>query len=144
MVDTLTTKKRSWNMSRIKASETKPEIRVRSALHRAGLRFRKNVKGLPGKPDIVMRKHSLIVFVHGCFWHQHEGCKDGGLPKSRVEFWAEKLGKNVDRDVMSLAALEKLGWKVVVIWECETEKDELLQRVLQQKVFSNISRNLGS
>jgi len=135
MVDRISEKHRSWNMSRIKAQDTVPEVKVRSLIHRAGYRFRKNVKGLPGKPDVVLRKHNTIIFVHGCFWHQHEGCKEASVPKTRIDFWTEKLGKNVERDKRQYEKLIMSGWNVVTIWECETKKHATLSSVIQERVF---------
>ncbi len=117
-------------MSRVRGKDTKPEKLVRSVLHRLGFRFRKNVSELPGKPDIVLPKYKTIIFVHGCFWHQHEGCKKSHLPKSNVEFWANKLSKNVVRDRESKEKLISDGWSIFVVWECETKKVEELERKL--------------
>ena len=118
-MDTLTREKRSWNMSHIKGKNTKPELAVRSILHRHGYRFRLHRKDLPGNPDIVLPKHKTVIFVHGCYWHRHGGCRFAYTPKSRVEFWTKKFKENVKRDRKNLAALEGLGWKISVIWECE-------------------------
>jgi DNA mismatch endonuclease (patch repair protein) len=121
MVDLWTPEKRSWVMSRIRGKNTKPERTVRSLLHNLGYRFTVNGpknRRLPGKPDIVLPKHHAIILVHGCFWHGHEGCKHFRLPKTRVCWWREKIRANRERDVRNLAALEALGWNVLVIWEC--------------------------
>ena len=123
MSDKLTPEKRSWNMSRIKGKDTKIEVEVRKYLFSKGYRFRKNDKRYPGKPDIVLPKYHVAIFVHGCFWHQHEGCKDATTPKTRTEFWLEKFDKNVKNDRIKQEKLRKLGWKVIVIWECEIKKD---------------------
>jgi DNA mismatch endonuclease (patch repair protein) len=123
MTDTLTKEKRSWNMSRIKAKNTKPEIMVRSRLHRAGYRFRLHVKDLPGKPDIVLPKYNTVIFVNGCFWHQHQECRGGRIPKSRKRYWEPKLLGNVERDKKNIRKLRKLGWRVKVVWECEINKN---------------------
>jgi len=120
-VDNLTTEKRSWNMSHIKGKDTKAEVFVRSLLHRLGYRFRLHRHDLPGKPDIVLPKYNTVIFVHGCFWHRHEGCKLAYTPKSRIEFWGKKFLENSQRDIRNKDALEKLGWKVFIIWECETK-----------------------
>jgi len=122
VTDTLTPEHRSWNMSRIRGRDTAPEKQVRSALHRAGYRFRLHRKDLPGRPDIVLPKHSTVVFVHGCFWHRHQGCRFAYTPKSRVAFWNEKFRTNVGRDRRNLRDLRRLGWKVVTVWECEAER----------------------
>lgn len=129
MVDKISKEHRSWNMSRIKSVNTKPEIIVRKLLHSMGFRFRLNgkvskkynAKGvLPGKPDIVLAGYKTVVFVNGCFWHRHKGCKDATVPKTRTEWWLEKLNKNVERDNKKRIELENDCWKVIVIWECET------------------------
>jgi len=111
-------------MSRIRSRDTGPERLVRSALHRAGYRFRLHRKGLPGRPDVVLPKHRTAVFVHGCFWHRHKGCRFAYMPKSRVESWHEKFRRNVERDQRSTRELRKLGWKVVTVWECEADRPE--------------------
>ena len=123
MSDKLTPEKRSWNMSRIKGKDTKIEVEVRKYLFSKGYRFRKNDKRYPGKPDIVLPKYHVAIFVHGCFWHRHEGCKDATTPKTRTEFWLEKFDKNVKNDQIKQEQLRELGWKVIVIWECEIKKD---------------------
>lgn len=127
MVDRVSKETRSYNMSRIRGKDTKPEIIVRSYLFSRGLRFRKNDKRYPGSPDIVLPKYKTIVFVHGCFWHLHEGCKYAKMPKSNVEFWENKLYGNRDRDERNQNELEELGWKVITVWECELKKDKVEQ-----------------
>jgi DNA mismatch endonuclease, patch repair protein len=110
-------------MSGIRSKNTRPEIAVRRYLHRAGLRFRLGGCGLPGRPDLVLARWNAVVFVHGCFWHRHPGCRFSYDPKSRSEFWQRKFAENVERDRRNLAALRRLGWRPIVIWECEvTEK----------------------
>ena len=131
-MDSLTPSHRSWNMSRIRGKDTQPEVRVRSALHRMGYRFRLHRKDLPGKPDIVLPKYSTVVFVHGCFWHRHPGCRFAYTPKSRVEFWQTKFDRNVERHREVELSLKELGWHVVVIWECETQQPDVLQTVLER------------
>jgi len=121
-MDIWTKEKRSEVMSKILSSNTKPEQRVRKMLTSMGYRYRLNVKGLPGKPDIVMRKHDAVIFVHGCFWHLHSGCRDGTLPKTRESYWHPKLLKNKARDARNMRKLKKDGWKVLRLWECEIEK----------------------
>ena len=123
MSDKLTPERRSWNMSRIKGKDTKIEVEVRKYLFSKGYRFRKNDKRYPGKPDIVLPKYHVAIFVHGCFWHRHEGCKDATIPKTRTEFWLEKFVKNVKNDQIKQEKLRELGWKVIVIWECELKKN---------------------
>lgn len=119
MTDRLTPQRRSWNMSRIRGRDTLPERAVRSALHRAGYRFRLHRKDLPGRPDIVLPKHSIVVFVHGCFWHRHPGCRFAYTPKSRITFWQQKFDGNVERDRRNVRALRALGWRVITVWECQ-------------------------
>ena len=108
---------RSRNMAAVRARDTKPELMIRRALHGAGLRYRLNVRDLPGKPDIVLPRYRAVVFVHGCFWHRHE-CDLFRWPESRIEFWREKLDANAARDVKAADALEEAGWRQAVIWEC--------------------------
>jgi DNA mismatch endonuclease (patch repair protein) len=118
-------------MSRVRGKDTAPEMRVRRALWAAGLRYRIHDKGLPGKPDIVFPSRRIVAFVHGCFWHGHEGCRRHRIPKSRVEWWSAKIRRNIERDADVRMALEAAGWTVLVIWECETEipaKIEALER----------------
>lgn len=109
-------------MSAVKGKDTKPEILVRKWLHAAGYRFRLHVKELPGKPDIVLHKYKTVIFVNGCFWHQHQGCPHAKLPGTHREFWEDKLRKNVARDERNYQELRDLGWKVRIIWECEVKK----------------------
>lgn len=123
MVDTISPEHRSWNMSRIKGKNTKPELIVRSQLHRMGFRFRLHRKDLPGKPDIVLPKYKTVIFVHGCFWHGHKGCKFFVVPKTRTEFWVNKINTNIRNDKKNHRLLKKMGWKVVVCWECQLKKD---------------------
>lgn len=110
---------RSYNMSRIKGRDTKPEDYVRKSLFAHGYRYRKNDKRLPGTPDIVLPKYKTVIFVNGCFWHKHEGCRYFVWPKNNEDFWREKINRNVQRDRNVIASLEKLGWRIIVIWECE-------------------------
>ena len=123
MSDSISPEHRSWNMSRIRSKDTKIEVMVRKYLFSKGYRFRKNDKRYPGKPDVVLPKYHTAIFVNGCFWHQHEGCKNATIPKSRTDFWKEKLEKNVENDRKHVRQLEKDGWKVITLWECELEKD---------------------
>ena len=131
-MDRITPDKRSWNMSRICGANTQPEIAVRSALHKLGFRFSLRRKDLPGKPDIVLPARGAVVLVHGCFWHRHPGCTNSVLPKTRTEFWATKLGRNVDRDQRTLLALTELGWRVLTVWECEIAGRERLEARLTE------------
>jgi DNA mismatch endonuclease (patch repair protein) len=130
--DKLTKARRSWNMSRIKGKNTSPELRVRSLLHRMGYRFRLHVKDLPGKPDIVLPKYKIVIFVHGCFWHRHKGCRNCTTPTNRRAWWLEKLDGNAARDRVHARALRKLGWKALAVWECETEKTNLASKFSQR------------
>ncbi len=123
MIDKLSKEHRSWNMSRIKGRDTKPELQFRKLLHRAGFRFRLHDKTIPGKPDIVLKKYRSVIFVHGCFWHRHTGCKEAAMPKSRTEFWSDKFTKTVERDNHQQEELNDLGWNVIIVWECELKKD---------------------
>lgn len=119
MADVHSKEIRSYNMSRIRAKNTKPEILVRRYLHKKGFRFRLHYSKLPGKPDIVLPKYRLVIFVHGCFWHSHTNCKYAVTPKSNTEWWQSKLRKNFENDLKTRAAIENLGWKVIILWECE-------------------------
>lgn len=112
---------RSENMARIRGKNTKPEIKVRSMTHALGYRFRLHRRDLPGSPDLAFPGRKAAIFVHGCFWHRHQGCPNCTTPKTRTEFWQEKFTKNVARDRKVIADLERLGWRVMTIWECETE-----------------------
>lgn len=119
MVDVVDKLTRSRMMSGIQGKNTKPELLVRKYLHGRGLRFRLHVKKLPGKPDLVFPKYKTVVFVHGCFWHRHAGCKFATTPSTREHYWTNKLSENVARDSYQIAALGGLGWRVLVVWECE-------------------------
>jgi len=117
-------------MAGFRSKNTKPEMLVRRALHRLGYRFRLHRRDLPGKPDIVLPRHRLAILVHGCFWHQHEGCRDARMPRTRQEYWSAKFCRNFERDVATVAALTALGWRVEVIWECEARKPQLTADLL--------------
>lgn len=135
MADVLTPKQRSYNMSQIHGKDTKPEELVRKFLFSQGFRYRKNDARLPGKPDIVLPKYKTVIFVNGCFWHKHEGCKYFVWPKNNAEFWKEKIEKNAARDEKDYELLEREGWHVVVVWECELRKnkrEESLRKVLAE------------
>ena len=119
MADKLTPERRSWNMSRISGKDTKPEITVRKYLTEKGVRYRKNVSGLPGKPDIAIKKYKLAMEIRGCFWHGHSNCERFRLPKSKTEFWADKISKNKNRDMANEIKLADLDFSLYVIWECE-------------------------
>ena len=122
MADNHSPQVRSYNMSRIKSKDTKPEEQVRKYLFAQGLRYRKNVGGLPGTPDIVLKKYKTVVFVHGCFWHKHD-CKRFRWPASNKEYWEPKILHNVERDIKNQEELRKAGWQVLDVWECELKKD---------------------
>ncbi len=118
-------------MAKVRGEDTLPEKLVRSLIHRMGYRFRLHLKDLPGKPDIVLPRHKKVIFVHGCFWHQHEGCPHAARPASNIEYWNKKLDRNMIRDRENMQKLEYLGWKVLVIWECETRDQERLIQTLK-------------
>jgi DNA mismatch endonuclease (patch repair protein) len=134
MTDTLSKNKRSWNMSQIKGKSSNPELIVRSYLHGKGFRFKVNVKNLPGKPDIVLKKYNTLIFVDGCFWHRHKDCKYAYTPKSRKEFWRTKFRNNVKRDKLVNEELGKSEWNVHRIWECEINENNLdsLAKIIKQ------------
>ena len=115
---------RSYNMSRIRSKDSKPEIIVRKFLHAQGFRFRLHDKKLPGKPDIVLKKYKTAVLVHGCFWHAHPECKESHIPATSQEYWKPKIQRTIERDATNETALKALGWHVIKIWECEIEKLE--------------------
>ena len=126
MPDVFTKAKRSEVMSRIKSRDTQPERAVRSMLHKLGYRFRLHRADLPGRPDLVLSRHRTVIFVHGCFWHRHRGCKLAYTPKSRATFWQNKFASNVVRDRRVRSQLVKLGWRVITVWECELRAPEHL------------------
>lgn len=135
MADVLTPLQRHRNMAAIHSTSTKPEIRLRKELWRKGFRYRKNDKRLPGTPDIVLSKYRTVVFVHGCFWHGHKGCKNYTIPKSNTDYWVKKISRNQERDQEVWRQLEAKGWAVVIVWECELEKkrfDDTIYRVMQE------------
>lgn len=130
MTDIVDSKRRSELMANIRGRDTAPELAVRRIAHRMGLRFRLHRNDLPGRPDLVFPKHRLAVFVHGCFWHRHEGCRHASTPKSRIAFWTEKFAANIVRDARQEAALKALGWRVLVIWQCESRDEAAVERRL--------------
>ncbi len=131
MADVMTPEQRSRAMAQVRSKNTKPEMRVRSLLHRMGFRFRLHRRDLPGTPDLVLPKHRAAIFVHGCFWHAHPGCARATVPATRVEFWTGKLARNVERDAQKLRALQAAGWRVLVVWECEIRDAEALETRLK-------------
>ena len=128
MADVHSKETRSYNMSRIRSKDTKPELLARKFLHKNGFRYRLHVKDLPGKPDIVLPKYKTVIFIHGCFWHGHDDCRYFVVPKSRTDWWLEKIHRNKTNDRKAKVALEVLGWKVIHIWECETKTHELFSQ----------------
>jgi len=135
MADNHTPQIRSYNMSQIRSNNSKPEELVRKYLFSRGLRYRKNDKRYPGKPDIVFPKYRIAVFVNGCFWHGHEGCPGFAMPKSRLDYWLPKLNRNRQRDAEIIATLEHEGWNVITVWECELKKalrEERLERLYNE------------
>jgi DNA mismatch endonuclease (patch repair protein) len=129
-MDRISREHRSWNMSRIRGRDTRPEVAVRSVLHGLGWRFRLHRKDLPGRPDIVLVRHRTVVFVHGCFWHRHARCRFAYNPKSNRAFWISKFGSNVARDRRDRGRLRRLGWRVIVVWECQAADRAALTRRL--------------
>ncbi|MGJ4900727.1 very short patch repair endonuclease [Bradyrhizobium sp. HKCCYLRH2060] len=128
MADTITRERRSANMAAIKGSDTKPELAVRRLLWDMGVGYRLHVKGLPARPDIVMKGRRKIILVHGCFWHRHKNCPFAYTPRSQTAFWEEKFAKNVERDERNCSALKALGWDVMIVWECELADANLLRK----------------
>jgi len=130
-MDIWSKEKRSIVMSKIRSKNTKPEIIIRKALFAKGYRYRLHSKLLPGKPDIILPKYTTAIFVQGCFWHYHENCREGRIPSSNSKFWIEKLSKNVERDLKQQRALIELGWNVLIVWECEIEKqiDQVIEKI---------------
>ena len=131
-MDKVTPSKRSFIMSRIRAKDTKPEIVVRKKLFESGLRYRIHVKGLPGTPDIAIKKYKIVVDVRGCFWHGHEKCKFSSKPKTNKSYWLEKIDRNRQRDRANLKELKKMGYRVFVVWECKTKEEKSLMPVVDK------------
>ncbi|MCA9773959.1 MAG: DNA mismatch endonuclease Vsr [Myxococcales bacterium] len=132
MTDRLSSEQRSRLMSRVRNKNTAPEIKVRSVLHRMGYRFRLHRRDLPGQPDIVLPRHRKAIFVHGCFWHQHRGCRKSARPTTRTKFWNDKLDGNVRRDTESIGALRRSGWTPLVVWECQVGDEKTLRKSLHR------------
>ena len=144
MADVHSPETRSYNMSRIRGKDTKPEELVRKRLFSQGFRYRKNDARLPGKPDIVLPKYKTVIFVNGCFWHGHVGCHYFVWPKNNAEFWKKKIGSNIERDAKNYALLAKLGWNVIVVWECELKRSTaeealnlLVHCIVQRQSYGN-------
>lgn len=129
-MDHISVEQRSLNMARIRSGDTRPEIRVRQLLHSMGYRYRLHLSSLPGTPDLVFPSRRCVLFVHGCYWHRHPGCRFSFTPKSHTDFWIQKFAKNVARDSRVVQELESAGWRVSVIWGCETRKTDLLSSKL--------------
>ena len=130
----MTSEARSRNMAAIKSKNTKPEIAVRKNLHALGYRFRLHRKDLPGKPDIVLPKYKTVIFVNGCFWHQHKGCNYSRLPKTNIDFWKRKLEGNTQRDKLKQSKLKDMGWKVINIWECQTKEIDDIRNFIKENL----------
>jgi DNA mismatch endonuclease (patch repair protein) len=138
MADVHSKETRSYNMSRIRSKDTKPEMLVRKFLHKNGFRYRLHVKGLPGKPDIVLPKYKTVIFVHGCFWHGHEGCKYASIPKTRTEWWFNKITGNKQNDENSKVKLEMRGWKTLIVYTCNL-KSKVLISTLNDLILSIVT-----
>lgn len=139
MADFLSSEERSIRMSRIRSVSTKPELLLRHAIWHRGFRYRVNAKNLPGKPDIVLPKYRTVIFVHGCFWHGHKGCKVYSVPKTNTDFWMAKVTRNQERDQEVWRKLEAKGWSVIIVWECQLKKDKLDETI--DRVATEIVRN---
>jgi DNA mismatch endonuclease (patch repair protein) len=140
MADIFPKAKRSWIMARVRTKDTAPEMIVRKMVHRMGFRYRLHARDLPGKPDIVLPRHRKIIFVSGCLWHGHT-CPRGKRPTSNASFWAEKIGKNVARDLTNIQALNELGWDVLVVWQCETRIEAQLMATLDDFLRENATND---
>ncbi len=136
-MDSVSKEKRSWNMSRIKSENTKPEKKLRSWLFKEGYRYRLHKKELPGSPDIVLKKYKTVIFVNGCYWHRHENCKLAYNPKSNIEFWQKKFKENVSRDKKNYKKIKQLGWKVIICWECQIKNNFDVVKEKIEKIFKN-------
>lgn len=139
MSDVLTKEQRRFNMSQIRGKDTEPEEIVRKYLFSKGLRYRKNDKRYPGHPDIVLPKYHTVVFVHGCFWHRHPGCRYATVPATNTEFWQKKFSRNVERDKEEQRKLTEMGWRVLIVWECELKKDN--REATLSKLYSAITED---
>ena len=138
-MDRVTSERRSYIMSRVPSINSSPELVVRKFLHRSGLRYRLHVKDLPGRPDIVLARLRLAIFVHGCFWHGHQDCPKGRLPKTRLEYWGPKIATNRERDKLVSDSLKHQGWRVEPIWQCETKNAATLRRRLSELVGRRVA-----
>lgn len=140
MPDTMTKEQRHYCMSRIRGKDTRPEMVVRRYLHARGFRYLLHSRKLPGCPDIVLRRYHTVIFINGCFWHGHPGCEKFRMPSTNVEFWQEKIRRNKERDALEVAALEALGWTVIVVWECELSR-QVMEETLRNLVAA-LKRNI--
>lgn len=131
-MDVFSRKKRSWIMSRVRGSDTKPELEIRSLVHKLGFRFRLGNRNLPGNPDLKLPRLKKVIFVHGCFWHGHKSCSRAKLPGTNVKFWKEKIAKNKLRDSKNLRLLKKLGWQSLVVWQCELKDPKKVKANLRK------------
>lgn len=138
MADVVDAATRSRMMAGIRGKDTKPELIVRKFLHQQGFRYRLHPRHLPGVPDLLLPKYHTVIFVHGCFWHQHPGCRYATMPKNNAEFWQAKLASNVERDSKVISKLKVDGWRVVVIWECEINEQRLTQLVVQLRSLDTL------
>ncbi|QKS29670.1 MAG: DNA mismatch endonuclease Vsr [Candidatus Accumulibacter similis] len=141
-MDTLSPEQRRRTMAAVKGRNTTPELIVRRLLHKAGFRFRLYRNDLPGKPDVALSKYRTVIFVHGCFWHQHPGCKKASKPSTRQDYWLPKLARNIERDKRQISDLDALGWSVLVVWECETKDKAALSEKLV-RILSQQAREIG-
>ena len=139
-MDTVSVAQRSKIMAKVKARDTVPELAVRSLVHRLGFRFRLCRRELPGCPDLVLARHRCVIFVHGCFWHRHEGCEQATMPTSNVRYWRKKFKRNKERDARIASQLRELGWRVLTIWECQTKSESALRRLLKRAFPSDDKR----
>lgn len=137
MADVHTKEQRSYNMSRIRSTNTKPEMLVRKFLHANGFRYKLHDKTLPGKPDIVLPKYRTVIFVHGCFWHGHKGCRYFVVPKTRTEWWLNKINNNIANDTKAIKALKKERWKIINVWECDLKKQKIIKSL--NKLFKKLA-----
>jgi len=138
MADVFTKKKRSDVMSKVRAKNTKPELLVWQFLFSKGFRYRLHQNALPGKPDIILKKYKTVIFVNGCFWHGHKNCRKSNLPVSNFSFWKEKIQTTIDRDKQTIRSLKKLGWSVIIIWECDIKNKMAISRTMK-KLLNNLN-----
>lgn len=134
MADIFSKIKRSEVMSKVTAKDTRPEVKVRKFLFSKGFRYRKNDKRFPGKPDIILPKYKTAIFVHGCFWHHHDNCRAAALPQTNCEFWKDKMETNVKRDRKNQKDLKELGWKIIIIWQCQIKNRELFEKTMKKVI----------